>query len=328
MKPFISVIMPVYNASKTIRRAVESVLNQTNEDWELVCIDDGSSDDSLRILIEYESRDNRIKVFHQENSGPGMARNYAIRMSSGEYIGFLDSDDAWNDQFVEELKKHIEGTNSDIVILGTVLCKGRIRQNAFAVNAFINYEKKDIISCMMSGIIPWGMEKVIRASLITDSKAQFSSDPVGEECVFSFDCLYHSKNISFIDKPMYYYYANGEGQHIKGELDPWFNIVCKMKQHLTKLDLYNEYHRSVNSLAMRSFCIMVYRICCNFKPFDAKKIIIKKEKEYARYFDLENYYPISIDKKTKLIYGLWKNGFFSIIYIAAKTRKVRNQNVK
>ncbi|MBO7244768.1 MAG: glycosyltransferase family 2 protein [Alphaproteobacteria bacterium] len=91
--PLISVIIPVYNVEKYLRECLDSVINQTLKDIEIICVDDGSTDNSLEILKEYAKKDNRLKIFTQKNKGSGAARNLGIKQSSGEFICFIDSDD-------------------------------------------------------------------------------------------------------------------------------------------------------------------------------------------------------------------------------------------
>lgn len=93
MNPIISIIVPVYNAEKTLNRCVDSILNQTYHDWELLLVDDGSTDKSEAICNQYSAIDQRIKVFHKENGGVSSARNYGIKLAKGEWIIFIDSDD-------------------------------------------------------------------------------------------------------------------------------------------------------------------------------------------------------------------------------------------
>ena len=94
----ISILMPVYNDSEYLKQAIDSVIKQTIDDKELICVDDGSSDNSLEILKEYAKRYDFIKVFTKENEGSGIARNYALNKSSGDYIAYLDSDDIFIDK--------------------------------------------------------------------------------------------------------------------------------------------------------------------------------------------------------------------------------------
>ena len=99
----ISILTPVYNAEKFIKYAIESVLQQTFEDWELICIDDDSTDNSLSILKDYEKIDSRIVVLHQKNSGPLGARRFGFEHSTGDYIIYLDSDDLFSKDLLQSL---------------------------------------------------------------------------------------------------------------------------------------------------------------------------------------------------------------------------------
>ena len=93
----ISVIVPIYNDDRYLHECLDSIINQTFEDIEIICVNDGSTDESLNILKQYESRDFRVKVISQENKGVGAARNAGIKISSGEYIYFIDADEIiWN----------------------------------------------------------------------------------------------------------------------------------------------------------------------------------------------------------------------------------------
>ena len=112
--PKISIIIPVYNTSKYLRRCLDSAINQTLKDIEIIIIDDCSTDNSRDIIKEYAKRDNRIRYhFFISNQGVAKARNYAIAMATGEWIGFIDSDDLVDLGYFEELYKYTE--NYDIV---------------------------------------------------------------------------------------------------------------------------------------------------------------------------------------------------------------------
>ena len=92
----VSVIIPVYNAEKYLRQCLDSVVNQTLRDIEIICVDDGSTDGSIEILREYEQKDSRVKVLCQKNQYAGVARNNGLSHASGEYVFFMDSDDYCN----------------------------------------------------------------------------------------------------------------------------------------------------------------------------------------------------------------------------------------
>ena len=112
MNPIISIIIPVYNAEKTLNRCVDSVLNQTFHDWELLLIDDGSKDRSMYLCDEYALKDKRIKVFHKKNGGVSSARNMGLDYARGEWITFVDSDDYICENIFDLVSSH----NEDLLI--------------------------------------------------------------------------------------------------------------------------------------------------------------------------------------------------------------------
>ena len=117
-EPLISVIMPVYNSAQFLHLAVDSVKNQTMEDWELLLIDDGSSDESGKLCEAYAKEDPRIRVFHQENSGITKTRNRVIKESRGKYITFIDNDDEYLPDILERTCSLAEQYEADIVKFG------------------------------------------------------------------------------------------------------------------------------------------------------------------------------------------------------------------
>ena len=98
----VSVIVPVYNGEKYLKKCLKSIMNQTLRDIEIICIDDGSTDDSAKILKKLSSKDNRIKIISTKNNGQGFARNLALKEVNGEFIAFVDADD-WIDKYSLEL---------------------------------------------------------------------------------------------------------------------------------------------------------------------------------------------------------------------------------
>ena len=115
-KAKISIIMPVYNAEKFLRETLDSLCNQTMNDIEILCVNDGSSDNSLNILKEYEKKDQRIIVFTQPNSGPAMARNVGLANANGDYLMFCDADDSYEPTMCEEMYNAIKGSSYDFVM--------------------------------------------------------------------------------------------------------------------------------------------------------------------------------------------------------------------
>lgn len=317
----ISIVMPCYNAEKTLKKSIDSILSQSCDNWELIAVDDGSSDLTLQILKEYSALDARIKVFHQSNSGPGVTRNFAISNAKGEYIAFLDSDDWWENNFIEMVNSKILSENADVIFYDLVREKenGTIISISHVSN-YCNLSKDDLIRYQMTGKMEWGMVKVIRHSIIKNNNLIFSSDSVGEEAVFSYLVLKNSQNISFISEPIYHYVLFDNGQHKKGDDDPWRNIVFKMKEQLIARNEINLYKTTINSFALRALCISCYRISTSNSYCDAKKRIKDKIKQYENLYNLRNVEKKTLDKATRLLGPFIRAKFVFPIYVASKIR--------
>lgn len=119
-KELISVIVPIYNTEIYLKRCLDSLINQTYKNLEIILVDDGSTDNSFKICHEYQKKDKRIKVYHKENGGLSSTRNYGIKKAHGNYIAFLDSDDYINRYMYEKLFKYLKNTNSDIAIASII----------------------------------------------------------------------------------------------------------------------------------------------------------------------------------------------------------------
>ena len=116
----VSVIIPVYNVQDYLRECLDSILNQTLKELELICVDDGSTDKSLEILREYEKKDNRVIVLTQHNKGAGAARNKGLEIARGEYLSFLDSDDFFATGMLEESYRKCKKENAEVCVYQVV----------------------------------------------------------------------------------------------------------------------------------------------------------------------------------------------------------------
>ena len=114
-KPLVSIVIPVYNVENFLRECLDSVVNQTMNELEIICVDDGSTDNSLNILKEYQKKDNRVKVISKSNSGYGNTMNVGTDAATGEYVGIVESDDYVKNDMFEVLYKNAKQFNADIV---------------------------------------------------------------------------------------------------------------------------------------------------------------------------------------------------------------------
>ncbi len=140
--PRVSIIMPAYNASVFLERAVGSVVSQTFSDWELIIIDDGSTDGTAKLADDLAASDSRIQVIHQENSGVSNARNKGIGRASGEYIAFLDADDAYGPEFLEALLGVLNENDADCAACShlRIYPDGRTEADVFPLPEGVSFE--------------------------------------------------------------------------------------------------------------------------------------------------------------------------------------------
>lgn len=211
-KPLISIIVPVYNVEKYIRRCVDSLINQTYKNLEIILIDDGSPDNSGAICDEYAKLDNRVKVIHKENGGVSSARNAGLDSASGEYIGFMDSDDYITPDMYEVLYNNMVDNDADISmgIYALENNKGEfISHYRYDVNEV--FDKAQTIAEMLKQVKYTCSlcDKLFSSKLVGDIR--FDKDiSHNEDLLFAYQLMKKSNKAVYISKPMYYYCNNEE----------------------------------------------------------------------------------------------------------------------
>jgi glycosyltransferase involved in cell wall biosynthesis len=250
----VTIIIPIYNADKYLSRCLDSIVNQTVKDFEVLLIDDGSNDRSGIICDQYEKGHNYFKVIHKQNGGSGSARNIGIQIAKGEYITFVDADDHIHEKFCEQLITAIEQNNADIVQCGfSIIYKDHrksenvskeqmIYSNVDFLYKFCN--KKDYLSI----VVLWN--KIYKKSLF-DGLAFPIGKGVDDDYLIC-QIVYRATKIVQIPKCLYYYYMSDNSQMrsspslkrldsidaIHSQLN-FFNSINEVK--LYKLLLYRYY---------------------------------------------------------------------------------------
>lgn len=206
--PEISIIVPVYNTEKYIHRCVDSILNQTFTDFELLLVDDGSPDSCGSICDEYAEKDNRIRVFHQENQGQAAARNHALDWvfanSDSEYISFIDSDDWVHPQFLEFLCEGIQRYDVNICQCDHILTDGTFtseEQNKEYICVSVKEEYINYYS-------PFFWEKLFRKQVWQNFR--FPEGQIYEDLAIWYKVLFSQKLVAITKAKLYYYYINSE----------------------------------------------------------------------------------------------------------------------
>ena len=180
----VSVVMPIYNAFSYLRPALDSIINQTLENIEIICIDDGSTDESLEILKEYQVADARVRIITETNAGPGIARNNGIHRARGEYIAFFDADDFYEPSFLEELYERARRDDLDIAFSQYDIYNSkldRFEPSAHAEHSEMYSEnsvtsKREYPDIVLSSTIASAWNKLFRRSFILDKGLSFLTD--------------------------------------------------------------------------------------------------------------------------------------------------------
>ncbi len=206
----ISIIVPVYNSEKYISRCIDSIINQTYINIEIIIVNDGSLDGSGKILDRYAAIDKRIKVFHQKNKGVSSARNIGIKMSKGKYISFVDSDDSLYPESMETLHDYISKAGADIAtgVVNVIYNARRSVKETNRSDSLLVYNNLDgIKNFMLENTSVYSVAKLYRANVI--KKIEFSLQlKINEDKYFVYQALKNAKYSIYIDEVIYSYYQN------------------------------------------------------------------------------------------------------------------------
>ncbi|MBQ8886912.1 MAG: glycosyltransferase [Candidatus Gastranaerophilales bacterium] len=216
--PKVSIILPVYNVGKYLRQSLDSLINQTLKEIEIICVNDGSVDDSYEILEEYKAKDNRIKVIHKENKGTGAARNDGLRLATGECIGFVDPDDWVKPNMFERLYNLIKEKDLDIAMC---MPDGYDEKNAVSAPFpyFVDANFENIIDDRVFNwrdLSPFSYpmcvwNKLYTKELFDKHNIEFAEGLDFEDHKVIFGTLLTAEKIFFIREKLYVYRFNREG---------------------------------------------------------------------------------------------------------------------
>ena len=222
----VSIIVPVYNGERFLGQCLDSLLGQTHENIEVVCVDDGSTDGTPAILGEYAKADGRIRLIRQENAGPGPARNRGIDAACGQYLYFFDADDWCEPTLVERAVARIEETDADMVVLTYNVFDQRIGTPFFADWAVLTDKFLGETFCWKDNPdwtfrslqnLPWN--KFLRADFVKTNNLRFEEDVVlTEDLMFSAPAIVRAKRIAFVPEPLIFH-REGTGENVMAKKD-------------------------------------------------------------------------------------------------------------
>jgi glycosyltransferase involved in cell wall biosynthesis len=248
--PKVSIIIPVYNKSSYIANTLESVLHQTFSDYEVVAVNDGSTDGSLEILNEYANKDARFHIIDIPNGGVSNARNVGLSHASGDWIQFLDGDDLIDQDYLKEAVKKAEETKADIVFTDfwMVNTVGEKQKNIKVLEQGIT-DQAGLCRCFMeyqyrNGYFGYPSNKLVSKNLLRTSNAKFQTNiKLAEDLDFYANLYRSAKQVCFMPIISYYYLQTDENYLNNTEIDyiSQLNVQLDIREWFVQSGLYNEY---------------------------------------------------------------------------------------
>ena len=239
MNPLVSIIVPVFNVEKYLEECLDSILNQTYENIEVILVDDGSTDSSGKICDEYLKKDSKIKVFHKTNGGLSDARNYGVENSNGEYIIFVDSDDYLSKYTLEFSIKEIKDAAADILVFAIKREKEEKEILEYKKNIFNREE--GIIELFKGNLYRFSAcGKIYKTNIV--KKYKFPEGKIHEDQATTYKYFLDANKIAYIDYVGYIYYKRE-------------NSILTKKYNIKRLDSFSNWQEIVENMKNENFNI-------------------------------------------------------------------------
>lgn len=327
-----SILVPVYNVEKYLRQCIESVVNQDFYDYELILVNDGSTDSSPLICQEYVAKDKRIKYFSKDNEGLLLTRRYSIRKANGEYVLFLDSDDYWLPGILTRLNDAIEESKADMILYrfkrvredGSLLYEDK---DVFPDKTLFREKDKDefIKEFVSSSRLNTMWTKCVKRSII-DAGADYSRfrDLYGEDFLQSIALIKNASNIYYINDILYDYRlsANGSGRNFKLKYIADYEIVREyVYSFLQQMNVSEDTRLRFLQRYIEGIMLYMNSVPRSSKNFSDFKNVCKKVRSFPLYRKAsETVDGECLNKEGKRNYLLFKHGLYFLLYLKTSLR--------
>lgn len=320
----LSIIVPVYGVEKYIDKCLNSLVKQSLKEIEVIVVNDGTKDNSQKIVDKYVKKyPDKIKSYIKENGGQGSARNYGLKKASGEYIGYVDSDDFVEKDMYKKLYNKAKENNYDIVVCGNYNVSEDYQNKN--IDAFINNYNTDLENIFFGKMAVWN--KIYKRDILIKNKLEFKEKVWYEDLAFTLKAIMNSNTFAFIDEPLYDYLIR-EGSTMNNsnvqrnlEILDAFNDILSYIQHNKK----EEYFNKIEFLAIDHIYISaIVRVLKadsdkNIKKETIEKLINYMNKNFPNY--KSNKYINTLSKNRKIIYKLINIKMYGLINLIFKVKK-------
>ena len=305
----VSVIMPVYNAGRYLKDSIDCILNQTLSDVELICVDDGSEDNSMDILKDFASKDKRVQFYCQNHGGGGAARNFALKKAVGKYFYFMDSDDLIKPNALERLYGKIEESNVDFVLCKSVVWDSDndeyLNRPYFSMDPIYDlvgdkiFNYNDVKTRIFDfSVTPWA--KLFNREFVIKSGAQFGEGLIFHDHFFFWEMLFNSETIQFLNEELCIYriHSKSSTESKDSRFLNFFDVYDGIYDIFIKYDKFNYHERSLYNIKVNGAIRRYYQIQQEFKSsfFD------KMKRNFANMANNEKYnFKELLNYETKII---------------------------
>ncbi|MBS5789928.1 glycosyltransferase [Fusobacterium sp.] len=337
-KTKVSIVVPIYNVEKYLDRCLQSILNQTLKEIEIILVDDGSPDNCPKMCDEYAKKDNRIKVIHKENQGLGFARNSGMKIATGEYIAFVDSDDFIEKNMFEYMYKVSIENKVDMCMAGHYKydTKNNTRQEIKFVkeNKILGKNEAKLCACKMVGNLPeelsdgyYGMsvwKNIYSLNFLRKNNIVFNSERefVSEDAIFHLNCVPKMEKIIIIPESFYNYCDNSNSlsnTFRESKFEEYKKLYFKEIEILSE---YNEVEQDKIYIAR----MFLANIRAHIKQLEKSKNSIKYKFQQIKKIcndslvkDILSWYPYKKNPKAQRIYSdLLKRKIIFLLWFLAK----------
>lgn len=267
-KPIISVIVPVYNSEKFIKKCIDSILNQTFQNFELILVNDESKDNSLEILNGYSKNDNRIIVIDQKNTGPGLARNAGLKIARGKYVMFIDSDDYIDEDYIEKHFTKIKNDKLDIVVSGFK----KVDNNG----NILSFERKLKNGEFAKYVVMGPVSKIYRKDFLDKYSIQFTDTCASEDIQFNIKAFNSGAKVDTIPYVGYNYVYNENS--VSNTIHKDFDEKLNMIEFLNSIN-----YKTISNVKLNQYFIV--RHCVSYLLYGGKSASKKSFlNEYKKLF--------------------------------------------
>ncbi len=337
MDKLISIIIPVYNAEKYLGECIDSVIKQSYQNWELILVNDGSTDCSKEICTEYANRDDRILVFHNENHGVSYTRNFGINAAKGEYLCFIDADDKILPDYLSELLNQMTQNEVDIVYCGYQLLyddklvkkQARLKKGVYR---FEDLAYRAIDDGTLTGILFGSVcGALYRHSLITEKNISFDSTiHKNEDGLFNLELLPHTRGIAISEYTGYLYrqWVSANRQRTEKKINNELNIVSDAIAQ--RCHFYDQLDKQ---LRCRELSIIFWNMQKITKYHKSIFAMSKELKAYVLSTNLHKFYPdlnfSALNRYKKILMNLvYRKHYFLFIVLIKYVKPFLEKRLK